>query len=327
MGSHPNQEYEMIAIVGAGSMGSMFGGMLAAAGNDVALVDVDTTHVDAVSQQGLVMRDASGIQQVTHPIATTKLASLGSVSLAFVLTKSWATADATNALQSVLTEDGLVITVQNGLGNDHVLADGLGIVRVLGGTTTAGAQLVCPGIVTLSPITSQGRSITECAPIAAELLDDPGFAKRATHAANLLTEAGLPTYIRTSVREVIWKKLCLAATAAPLTAILRCTVADLLSSESSLHTLRRMFDEVIAVAYAEGVQLDAAEIWEHAITTFSNVGAHHTSMAVDVAKGRRTEIDAMSGAISKLGRLHGIATPVHEVVSMLIHSLEPNAGI
>lgn len=317
----------MIVVTGAGSMGSMFGGLLSRAGHDVTLVDVNAAHMAAVVSDGLTLQFPDGRTDVVRPHATTDPSTLRDVSLVIVLTKSFATRDAAAAIRHALRDDAVVVTVQNGLGNDRALAEVLGEHRVLGGTTTSGAELLAPGRVALSPITASGASLTECAPVRAELNTDVELVTRANAAAALLTGAGLPTHVCDSIDGVVWKKLCLAATAAPLTAALRCTVADLLGDGSATKLLRAMFDEIIAVAVAEGVSIDADYTWQHAMTTFSSVGAHQTSMAVDVAKGRRTEIDAMCGEIARRGRLHGVPTPHHDVIGTMIRAIEETNNI
>lgn len=317
----------MIVVTGAGSMGSMFGGLLARAGHDVTLVDIDAAHMSAVADAGLTLQFPDGHDEVVRPWATTDPSTLRDVSLVVVLTKSFATRDAAAALRHALRDDAVVVTVQNGLGNDRALAEVLGERRVLGGTTTSGAELLTPGRVALSPITASGASLTECAPVRSELNGDADLVARANAAAATLTGAGLPTHVRDSIDGVVWKKLCLAATAAPLTAALRCTVADLLGDGSSTKLLRAMFDEIIAVAQAEGVTIDADHTWQHAMTTFTNVGAHQTSMAVDVAKGRRTEIDAMCGEISRRARSHRIPTPHHDVIGTMIRAIEETNNV
>jgi 2-dehydropantoate 2-reductase len=317
----------VIAVVGAGSMGSMFGGLLARAGHDVVLVDVDASHVAVVVEHGLTLQQEGRPDEVVHPRATTDASSLRDVTHAVVLTKSWANDAAAGALLPALTEDAIVATVQNGLGNDRVLAGVLGEHRVLGGTTTSGAELVGPGVVRLSPITTSGGSSTELAPVERSLLDATDLRDRASVLAGMLTDAGLPTQVRDDLGEVVWTKLCLAATAAPLTAALRCTVEDLLASPSASALLDAMFDEILAVARAEGVHLDRDAVREHMLMVFRAVGPHQTSMAVDVAKGRRTEIDAMCVAIAARAREHGIPAPTHEVVGRMIVAYEELQGL
>ena len=312
----------MIAVVGAGSMGSIFGGLLAKAGHDVTLVDINAEHMAVTARDGLTLREQSGRQHSVRLSATTDATTLSEITLAIVLTKSWATHNAAEALATCLAPDGLAVTVQNGLGNDRVLGAVLGDDRVLGGTTTAGAELLAPGIVSLSPITADGTSQTECAPLHPEYLHDSTKSSQYAAFADLMTAAGLPTTIRPSVSDVIWKKLCLAATAAPLTAVLRCTVADLLTSSEAHRLLRQLFDEIVLIAHAEGATLDPTTTWQHAVDTFTKVGRHQTSMAVDVAKGRRTEIEAMSGELVRLGQRHGISAPGHAMMQRLITAIE-----
>lgn len=317
----------MIAVVGAGSMGSMFGGLLARAGHDVVLVDVDEGHVRAIVSDGLVLQQEGLPDEVVRPSATTDASSLVGVQYAIVLTKAWANTSVAHALLPALLPDAVVATVQNGLGNDRVLAGILGERRVLGGTTTSGAELAGPGVVRLSPITTAGSSLTELAPVSPGGLEEADLGARAATLADLLSEAGLPTRVRDDLGEVVWTKLCLAATAAPLTAALRCTVEDLIVSPAASTLLDAMFEEILAVASAEGVVLDREGVREHMMSVFRAVGPHQTSMAVDVAKGRRTEIDAMCIAIADRGRRLGVPTPTHEIVGRMIVAYEELRGI
>ncbi len=317
----------MIAVVGAGSMGSMFGGLLARAGHDVVLVDVDEDHVRTIVSDGLVLQQEGLPDEVVHPSATTDASSLVGVQYAIVLTKAWANASVAHTLLPALLPDAVIATVQNGLGNDRVLAGILGERRVLGGTTTSGAELAGPGVVRLSPITTAGSSLTELAPVSPGGLEEADLGARAAALADLLSDAGLPTRVRDDLGEVVWTKLCLAATAAPLTAALRCTVEDLIVSPAASALLDAMFEEILAVASADGVVLDREGVREHMMSVFRAVGPHQTSMAVDVAKGRRTEIDAMCIAIADRGRRLGVPTPTHEIVGRMIVAYEELRGI
>jgi 2-dehydropantoate 2-reductase len=110
---------------------------------------------------------------------------------------------------------------------------------------------------------------------------------------------------------------------APVAAVLRSTVGGVMESGAARGLLRRLIAEIVAVGQACGVALDGDEIWSHASEVFATVGHHPPSMAVDVAQGRRTEIDAFCAEVARLGAERGVPTPVNEVVGELIRALEP----
>ena len=302
-----------IAILGAGAMGSVFGGLLAQAGHDVTLVDVNREHIDAVQREGLVLRSPGGAEATARLGATTDAGAIEPVELVVVLTKAYATRAAARAIAGAVGAGTDVVTVQNGLGNADALREVLPGATVVAGTTTVGAMWVRDGVVELSPITAARTSITQLGP-------------GGDRAAAVFTAAGLPAEVRADADRVIWTKLAMAATAGPLSAVLRATVADLLARPDAMATLRAMFVEIMAVAAAEGVTLDADATWEHALATYRAVGPHVTSMAADVLAGRRTENEAMSLEIARRGRRHGVATPAHEVIGKLIAAMEPQMG-
>jgi len=313
-----------IAIAGAGAMGSMFGGYLAAAGQDVTLVDVDAEHLAAVRDRGLVLRHADGREDTVALAATSHpQRELGPVDAVIVLCKGWANTAVARSVRHAVGPATWVATIQNGLGNDAALAAVLGAERVLPGTTTAGAHKPQPGVVDVSPITSSGRSITQLGPPRTEGEPTAGIDRL----TSVLTEAGLPCELLADADVVIWTKLAMAATAGPLTAALGTTVQGMLESPSAMRLVQAMFDEVISLATAEGIALDRHAVWDHALATYRAVGPHLTSMAADVANGRRSEIDSFCIELSRHGVVHGVPTPSHDVIGQLIVAREEAAGL
>jgi 2-dehydropantoate 2-reductase len=313
-----------IAIAGAGALGSTFGGLLGRDGHDVTLVDVDADHVKAVAANGLVLRHADGSEWVVPIAATTDPElDLGPVDAVIVLCKGWANRTVAESIRHAVGPATWVATLQNGLGNAETLGAVLGPERVLPGTTTAGAFKPEPGVVDVSPITSSGSSITQLGPPLGTRAVPEGVDDLAT----ALTEAGLPCEVLLDAGVVIWTKLAMAATAGPLTAALGTTVEGMLSTATGRALLTRMFDEVVAVAAAEGVDLDRAAVWGHAMATYEAVGPHLTSMAADVAAGRRTEIDSFCVELCRRGVEHGVPTPTHDTIGRLIVAREEERGL
>lgn len=305
-----------VGIVGAGAVGSVVGGLLARSGQDVVLLG-RPAHVEAIRARGLVLRGPDTVETV--PVAATAdPAGLGVVDVLVVLCKSFATREAITASAGALATDGLAITLQNGLGNDRVLAEVVGTPRAVPGTTTIGAMRGRPGEVTMAPATAEGASTTSVGPPRDGHVVPPLLATW----SDAMTAAGMPTVARPDADEAVWTKLAVAGSMGPLTAVLRRTIADVVATPAATALWRDLVDEVLAVADAEGVVLDHEAVWAHCMATARGVGAHVTSTAADVLAGRRTEVDALVLEVVARGRVHGVPTPALEVLGRLLATID-----
>lgn len=308
-----------VLVVGAGAMGSAMGALLAASGSEVTLLDIDAAHMAAIESAGLTIRHGDGRTE-SHRVrlATSDPGAVGPTEIVLVMTKSWATTDAVRSVRHAIDDRTWVVSAQNGLGNgERIIAAGLPAAQVMAGTTTVGATPVEPGTVAVTATVTDGSSLTQF-----------GLPSRATDAASaqivadVFTEAGLRAEVLPDVDQVVWTKAAMAGTAGCLTAVAQITIGDMVASPEAMSTWRAMIDELFTVATAECVHLDRDAVAEHALTTYRTVGAHWSSMAVDIREHRRTEVDALCGEICRLGAVHGIATPVNDTITNLMHAIE-----
>jgi 2-dehydropantoate 2-reductase len=309
-----------IAIVGSGAVGCTYGFLLAEGGHEVVLVDVWREHVEQIQEGGLRVEGGDGQVRVAPMRAGTDAALVRDAEAVLVLVKAFSTETAAAALAAHLGPAAVVVTLQNGIGNDAVLARSLGPDRVVQGSTTVAAQMLGPGRVSVAPATLDGQSLTS--------LGRPRGAEAAAlcqRLAEALGQSSLPATVLHDVSAVVWRKLAMAAAIGPLCAILDVTVADVLARPSALSVLRRAFAEMIAVAAAEGVMLDADELWSHALATFRTIGGHPPSLAVDVAQGRPSEIEGQLGEVQRRGRAAGISTPASDVLTAVIRARSPQS--
>jgi 2-dehydropantoate 2-reductase len=299
-------------------MGSAFAAFLADAGHEVLLVGRGGTHIEAVAATGLLVRPPEGVPYRAQVVACTHASQVdvGSVDVLIVLTKAFDTAAAARAAAHVLAPGGVAVSLQNGLGNDRVLADTFGAERALVGVTTVGAARQEPGEISISPLTAQGSSQTH---LGATRLAT-GSARGAEVAA-LLTAARLPAEHVEDIEKAIWEKLAMAVMS-PVSAVLGSTVGNLWRHDAGRELVRSMFDEVISVARSEGVGVEAEAAWRHSATTYQGTGEHYTSMCTDVMKGRPTELHSMAAEVARLGAAHGLSLPVHDVVLKLLRVLD-----
>lgn len=302
------------AILGAGAMGSVFGGRLALAGHDVTLVDVWSQHVEAVERDGLALERDGGEPLRARPRACAPADLIEPVDVVIVLTKGFATTEAATSIRRAVMPRTWVVTLQNGLGLDRALAAVFGPDRVVPGTTTVGAEMLGPGRTKMAGPTATGEAVTHLgrprtAGAPAAELDD---------LANVLTKAELPTEVDRDADGVIWTKLAMAASMAPVCAVLRCTIGEVWGDERGRALIRALVEEIVAVAAAEDVELDREAVWRHCASTWDRYGDHHPSMAVDVMAGRRTEIDSFSLEIARRAEAHGDEARISRTVGTLV---------
>jgi 2-dehydropantoate 2-reductase len=306
-----------VAVVGAGGMGSAVAAYLAAAHTSVVLVGRSPAHIEAITQQGLRVDSPDGSSRTVRVEATTAPATVAPAQHVIVLTKTFDTRDAARAAAAVAAPGAWITTLQNGLGNDAVLAETFGPDHVLPGTTTIGAERHEPGRITLSAATAGGRCLTHIGP--PRVPDGP--LAGASELAELMTGAGLPAVATYAIDDAIWTKLALAVMG-PFSAIVGAMVIDTWQQPDAPPLLERLHDEVVAVAIAEGVPLDRDESWKTAMATYEATGRHFTSMATDIRQGRRTEIDSITGEVVRRAHLHDIPVPVAETVVGLLRISE-----
>lgn len=306
-----------IAVVGAGSMGSMFGGFLARGGASVWLVDPNAAHMAAVAARGLTLRHGGRSAQV--PLnATTDPALPGPVDLILFLTKADRTAAAAAAARPLAGTGTAALTLQNGLGNAEAIADALPGVPVIGGVTGIGADLAAPGVIDLSDSAATGGG---CTWIGAW----PGGGATGAQVgavAGRLRAGGVTVAVEADIAATVWTKLAMAAGMAALTAIARLRIDAVLENPDGVALLDAVIAETAAVAQARGVALDAAAVRDAAFATFRAAGAHVTSMAADMLAGRPTEVGALNLAVAREAAAAGLAAPVNETVGRLVRLIE-----
>ena len=299
-----------IAVVGAGAMGSLFGGLLAEAGEDVVLVDIWEEHVRAINERGLHIKGVSG-DRVVRVRATTKHAEVGVVDLMLIQVKSYATEKAIRDALPMIGERTVVLTLQNGLGNVEKIAAVVGRERVLAGTTAHGATVLGPG-----EIYHAGRGLTVIGEVDGRITD------RVKAIAELFNRAGIETEVTDNIMGAIWTKMLANVAINALTAITGLYNGELLELEETKAVMLKAVDEAVAVAKAMGIKLLVEDPHEFVLGIARATATNKSSMLQDVERGRRTEIDAINGMIVHYGRELGIPTPINEALVAAVKGIE-----
>jgi 2-dehydropantoate 2-reductase len=305
MGQQASKATARILIAGTGALGTLFAARLARAGYAVIMRGRWSEGLNALRENGARIVSAEGTEERYVVSVAESPSDCAGVQHALVLVKSWQTPATARDLAACLASDGLAVTLQNGLGNLEILADHLGSNRVALGSTTTGATLLGPGLVKPG---GEGKITMSAHPALAPL-------KRA------LIAAGFSTHVVTDARAVVWGKLIINSAINPLTALLRVPNGQLLQRPAARALLRALARETAAVAAAEHVRLVPRDPVKAVEDVALRTAANHSSMFQDVMRGAPTEIDAICGAVSRLGKHHRVATPVNQVCLQLVQAL------
>jgi 2-dehydropantoate 2-reductase len=301
-----------ICVLGAGALGSSIGGTLAEAGQDVYLIDQWADHVNAINKKGLILRDGT-IDRAVKVNAQTSCEGIGPADLVIVLVKSFHTRTAIENASSIIGEDTLVMSLQNGLGNEETIAEVVGKERVIGGKTYVGGVLLGPGHV----IAGTKGKLTFIGEMNGEK------TKRIQRVADTMTNCGLLTEVSDNITGMIWDKLLINVATGALCGITKLPYGDLYQVAEIRDCAYEAILEGISVAKANDVVLsteDPSDIWMKAADGLPY--EFKTSMLQSLEKGQKTEIDYINGAVVRWGMKRNIATPVNAALVANVKGIE-----
>ena len=296
---------DQILIVGTGALATLFAARLSQAGHQVAMLGSWKAGLDALRKEGARLVDKDGNEQHFEVRATDDPRKYREVKHVLILVKAWQTERVAAQLKECLAADGLVLTLQNGLGNRETLARSLSLSRVALGTTTTGATLLSPGLVRAAGegILSIERHLS-LGPMEEAL-------KSAKFNVNIVEDA----------QSLMWGKLVINAAINPLTALLRVPNGKLLDSPSARAMMGALASETAQVAEAEKIQLPFSDPSAAAEEVARKTAANHSSMLQDVLRGAPTEIDAICGAVVQAAQEHNIAAPANWACWKLVKAM------
>jgi 2-dehydropantoate 2-reductase len=305
-----------ICVLGAGALGSTFGGTLAEAGNEVFLINRNKDYLKSVREKGLIFveEEIEPINVKVYPTTD----NLDTVDLVIVLVKSFNTKEVIESAKNIIGENTIVMSLQNGLGNEDTIAELVGKGKVISGKTYVGGGMIQPGHVR--------RTVKNKMTYIGEL--DGTKTERIERIAKIFTEAGLQTEVSKNIIGLIWDKLLINAATGALTAITRLTYGPIYKDEAIPEIKEiglKVIQEGIDVASAKNIKLstkNVEEIWYKAAENLPY--EFKTSMLQSIEKGSVTEIDFINGAIVREGKKVGISTPVNEALVACIKGIEYN---
>jgi 2-dehydropantoate 2-reductase len=258
---------------------------------------------------GLQLRGAGEVSAI--PTATSDAAELPPCDFGIVATKAMHT-EAAIAATSHAFADGAVASVQNGVGNEEVIA--ARVARVIRGTTFPAGKVLAPGVVQWDV-----KGETTLGPFEPQ----PASAGQIEALAEACTRAGMPTHVVADARPAQWRKVIFNAASNPIGALTGLTHGRMCEDPGLRALVSALVAEGRAVASAQGIDLDAdpEELIDHAARP-DVAYDHKASMLQDVEARRPTEVDYLNGGISRFGRELGVPTPLNDAVTALIKGVE-----
>ena len=312
-----------ILIAGAGAIGSIVGGMLHLAGHDVTLLG-RRVHLDAIARSGLRITGLLG-ERTVHGLKVADDSSQLHNRFGVILcaAKSYDTEAIADALADKLTDNGVIVSMQNGLGNIEALSQRFGARRVLGARVIFGAEIPAPGHSHVT-VFAQPLAIGPAPTLHRE--HTAALAARARELAAMIDAAGIPTVAADDIMPVIWAKLLYNVALNTLGALLRLHYGALAGDPDLRPILDSAIDEAFAVARALEVALPFADsnayrdlFYTRLIpTTFD----HRPTMMHDLHVRGRTEIATLNGKIAELAEQLGLDAPTNRMLTRMIRAAE-----
>ena len=296
-------------IMGAGAMGGLFGGLLAFSGEDVWLVDIQREQADVIRSVGLTLEEGDKLQ-IIGVNATHDVTSVGKADLVIFFVKTYHTERAVSDALALEKEDTIFLTLQNGLGNEEVLCKRINRKKVMLGVTGQGATFLGPGHVRHA-----GRGKTFIGELDQEVSD------RAIRVAKMFREADIDTEVSANIHELIWDKLLVNVGINALTALTELKNGQLLDYPETLRVMKVLVSEAAEVASQKGIRIGGDPIEKVKAVAEATKG-NRSSMGQDIDFRRKTEIDAINGAVVREAKRLGIPVPYNEVVTDLIKAIE-----
>ena len=300
-----------VLVHGAGAVGGYFGSLLARGGHDVTFV-ARGENLAALGARGLLVRLGAETLHLAPVRAVSDPGAAPRPELVLVCVKSYDTLAAVAALRPAVGPDTIVLSLQNGVENEDILARGLGLPPLMVALTRIGVALVAPATIDYS-----GRGTI----LFGEA--DGRESPRGRRAADAFAAAGVPHELRRDILVAAWEKLAWNAGFNAVTTLTRSTVAEVLAEPASRALVVAAMEEVEAVAAASGIPVRRWRTERVIEESVSGLPDFQTSMLQDLLRGRRLEHDALNGAVVRAAARVGVAVPVNRTLVALLARLDP----
>ncbi len=298
-----------ITILGAGAMGALFSGYLSQK-NEVTVVDVNSTVVEAINNNGVRIKEKDGSVGIYHPSAVTDSSGLPVQDLVVVFVKSMYTISAIEKNSDLIGKDTYLMTLQNGAGHEAKLLKFTDRKHVIIGSTQHNSSVIDAGFVNHG-----GSGITSIG-----LLD--GGSEILSDISRNFTDCGFDCKTEENVQRQVWHKMFTNTAASSLTALFQVPLYFIHIDPNANFLMRKLCEEAVTVANALGLGFDLEEVVVEVDTVCKNAPNGYTSIYADIRDGRKSEVDTISGSVVEAAHTLGLQVPFHEMTVKCIHALE-----
>lgn len=289
-----------LVVVGPGTIGCLFAGLMAEAGYGVQLLDKRAERADHISKHGVRIEDAGGTR--TIPVRnTTDAGGIGPADAVFICVKAYDTHSAIKTVLPALRERTVVVSMQNGLGNLDEMSAIVHPDRLLAATTTAGATYLGPGHIRYA-----GAGATTLAAVT------PAGRPHASRMADILIGASIIASTAQDINAMLWSKLVINAAICPVSVVSGLTNDRILQSPKWSRLLFQAAGEAFAVAISKRIRLLYENPSQAVRDICANTAGNLSSMLQDYRRGKKTEIEAINGVIVREAAARGLPAPVNE---------------
>jgi 2-dehydropantoate 2-reductase len=293
-----------ILVMGSGAVGGYYGALLSRAGHDITFV-ARGEHLEAIRRSGLRVESVNSGTFTIAPRATDRPDGSWTADLSLFCVKSYDNARAISAMGPAVGEGTSILTLQNGIGSGDELGAAFGRERVMLGVSYVDGVRSAPGVV--------GEEGGPANIVFGE--QDEVATPRAEAVRAAMEGAGINVGLSSKVGRDLWSKLVYICALSGMTCITRAPFADVLSTPETLDLTWRVMREVKAVADARDAGL-APDVVESTMALFEEAGGRLTSsMFTDLERGNPLEVDVLNGAVARLGKELGVATPVNDLIT------------
>ncbi len=299
-----------IAVIGAGAMGCLYGGYLSQK-NQVVMIDAYAPQVEAIQKNGIVIEKLSGeCKQYTNLSASVSGEYTQVVDLALLFVKSTFTEEALAENCKIFGENTIVMTLQNGAGNDRKMEQYASEHNIIIGTSKHNA------------INLGGGRTKHSAKGTTTIGSNHGAEDTLAVVQALFQQAGFEIEIAADIQRIIWSKLFVNLSVNTFTALIETPIGYMVQDKYAWDFAKRLIYEAVEVAEADGTYFDRREVLEMVHKVCEDAGQGYSSMYQDRQKRVKMEIDAINGAIVEQAKQYGVPTPYNSIIVDLIHALE-----
>lgn len=278
--------------------------------NEVYMVDKSTELIEKINVDGLIIVE-NGKNVTYHPSAVASVEEIGIVDLVVVFVKSLFSKTALEENRSAIGEHTYVLTLQNGAGHEELLSEFVPNERIILGTTEDN------GVVLDLAYVQRGG------------VGKINFGMLCSDTNNMLTKCkehfdscGFECYIFDNIQQLIWDKLFTNISLSVVTRVLQVPIGYIASNEYAWSMTKQLINEAIQVTDAMGLKFDEEEIIKRVRQTSINSPEGVTSIYMDLNRGRKTEVNTISGSVVRAAAKLGVAVPTHEFVVNMLHAME-----